>query len=47
MSSLIVEVVRVDDIKEHPNADKLEIAVVKGWECIIPRESYKVRDKVV
>jgi len=47
MSSLIVEVVRVNDIKEHPNADKLEIAVVKGWECIVPRESYKVGDKVV
>lgn len=47
MSSLIVEVVQVDDIKEHPNADKLEIAVVKGWECIVQKAFYRSGDKVV
>lgn len=33
MSTLIVEVVRINDIVKHDNADKLEIAVVKGWNC--------------
>lgn len=47
MSSLIVKVVQIDDIKEHPNADKLEIAIVKGWECISLKDDYKVGDKVV
>ncbi len=47
MSSLIVEVVQIDDIKEHPNADKLEIAIVKGWECVTLKGAYNVGDKVV
>lgn len=47
MSSLIVEVVRIDDIKEHPNADRLEIVVVKGWECIVQKGFYKIGDRVV
>lgn len=47
MSSLIVEIVQVDEIKVHPNADKLEIVIVKGWECVAQKESYKVGDKVI
>ncbi len=31
MSSLIVEVCRVDGVAPHPNADLLEICTVKGW----------------
>jgi len=30
MSSLIVKVVTLDYVRVHPNADRLEIAVVKG-----------------
>lgn len=46
MSSLIVEVCKISDILEHTNADKLEIAVVKGWNCIVQKGEYKVGDLV-
>lgn len=35
MSSVIVEVVEVDDVKPHPNADRLFLAQIKGWQTII------------
>lgn len=47
MSSLIVEVCKVNEIKPHPNADKLEIAVVKGWECCVQKGQFKAGDKCV
>jgi len=47
MSSLIVEVCAVEEIAEHPNADRLERVRVKNWWCIAPKDHYKVGDKVV
>lgn len=47
MSSLIVEVCRVDSIEKHPNADKLSIISVKGWNCIVGLDQYKEGDLVV
>jgi len=44
MSSLIVEVCEIKDVQPHPNADRLDIAHVKGWNCIIQKDSYKVGD---
>ena len=46
-SSLIVEVCEIKDIKKHPNADSLEIAIVKGWECIVPINKYKAGDVII
>src|ERR1700694_2821078 len=31
MSSLIIEVCRVDKVEPHPNADRMCICTVKGW----------------
>lgn len=39
MSSLIVEVCRVEDVRAHPNADRMAIARVKGWETCIVRHA--------
>lgn len=47
MSSLIVEVCDVKEILPHSNADKLELAIVKGWQCVIQKGAYKVGDKAV
>lgn len=47
MSSLIVEVSEISTIEEHGNADALEIAVVKGWRCIVQKGKFKPGDKVV
>lgn len=47
MSSLIVEVCEIKDVQPHPNADRLDIATVKGWNCIIQKGSYEVGDWVI
>lgn len=47
MSSLIVEVCVIDRIKKHSSADRLEIAIIKGWENITKIGQFKVGDKVV
>jgi len=35
MSSVIVEVVRIEAIRPHTNADKLFLAQIKGWQTVI------------
>jgi RNA ligase (TIGR02306 family) len=47
VSSLIVEVCEIGQVKAHPNGDNLEIAVVKGWECIIKKGSFRPGDRCV
>jgi RNA ligase (TIGR02306 family) len=47
VSSLIVEVCKVDNIIKHPNADKLSIVQVKGWNCIVGLDQYSIGDLVV
>jgi RNA ligase (TIGR02306 family) len=47
MSSLIVEVCNVDNVTKHPNADRLEIVSIKGFNCIVGIGNYKIGDKVV
>ena len=40
MSSLIVEVCRIERVLPHPNADLLELAHIKGWQCVVPKGRY-------
>jgi RNA ligase (TIGR02306 family) len=40
MSSLIVEVCRIERVLPHPNADLLELAHIKGWQCVVPKGKY-------
>ena len=47
MSSLIVEVCKIDQIVEHPNADRLEIAVVKGWQTVVGKGQHKIGDECI
>lgn len=46
MSTLKAEVVRVE-ILPHPNADRLEIAKVRGWQCVTGKGQYATGDLVV
>ncbi|MDQ2731421.1 MAG: RNA ligase (ATP), partial [Armatimonadota bacterium] len=46
MSTLIVEISRIEKIFEHPNADALELAHIKGWQCVIPKGKYSPGDLV-
>lgn len=31
---MLASIVRIDSIEKHPNADQLELAHVKGWQCV-------------
>lgn len=46
-SSLIVNVCEVKKVYPHKNADRLELAEIKGWQTIIGKGQYKVGDIVV
>ena len=35
MSDLIIEVCMITIIEEHPNADRLALATIKGWNCVV------------
>jgi RNA ligase (TIGR02306 family) len=35
MSSVIVEVVEIEEIRPHPNADRLFLAQIRGWQTVI------------
>jgi RNA ligase (TIGR02306 family) len=40
MSSLIVEISRIQQVSAHPNAERLELAQIKGWQCVVPKGKY-------
>lgn len=46
MSSLIVEAVKINSISPIEGADRIVLATVKGWNCIIQKDSYNVGDLV-
>lgn len=46
MSSLILDTQPISDILTHPNADLLEIAVVKGWQCVVQKGQFQVGEVV-
>lgn len=46
-STYKVPLTQIVAIDVHPNADKLEIATVYGFQVIIKKDSYKIGDKVI
>lgn len=46
MSSTICHVKRIDRINVHPNAERLELAVVGGWQCVVPKAKYAAGDLI-
>jgi RNA ligase (TIGR02306 family) len=47
MSSLIIQVCRVDAVEPHPNADQIELAVIKGWKTCIAKGEFQPGDPCV
>jgi RNA ligase (TIGR02306 family) len=47
MSKVEVTVQSVSEIHSHPNADRLEIAIILGWNCIVAKGNLKPGDLVV
>jgi len=41
-SSLLTEIVTIDEIKPHPNADRMDIAIIKGWQLCVAKNGYEV-----
>ena len=46
MSNLIVEICAIDSVKPHSNADLLELCIIKGWQCVVPKGQYKEGDAI-
>ncbi|UPW35904.1 putative RNA ligase [Pseudomonas phage EM] len=44
---VLARVVSLDDVKTHPNADALDLALVGGWQCVIKRGEYKPGDLAI
>ncbi len=38
---------KILEIKVHPNADKLELAVIKGWQCVVQKGIHKAGELVI
>ena len=47
MSSLIVSICKINDIKPIDGADKIELAYILGWQTIVSKGQYKVGDLVI
>ena len=47
MSTLNVDVCKIEGVKIHDGADNLDIVIVKGWQCVTKKGEYSVGDKVV
>ncbi len=37
----------IKEMSIHPNADKLELAKVLGFQCIVPKDQYKNEDTII
>lgn len=46
MSTFHVLIKRIKSVEKHPNADRLEIVRVDGYECIVKRDEYRPSDLV-
>ena len=47
MAELKVEVAKINDIQVHPNADRMELAFVYGYQVCVQKDTFKVGDLVV
>jgi RNA ligase (TIGR02306 family) len=47
MSDFSVDIVEIDEVSPHPNADRLDLVVVGGWQVCARKDQYKAGDKVI
>ncbi len=47
MSECITKVEVIKEVNPHPNADRLELAKVRGWHCVVSKGVYKPGDLCV
>lgn len=47
MARKLVTIQKIAAIEPHPNADRLEIATILGWKCVVGKGDFKVDDLCV
>ena len=47
MSTHAVNIVEIDNISKHANADRLAVVNVGGWQCVVGADQFKIGDKAV
>jgi RNA ligase (TIGR02306 family) len=47
MSTFSVEIVELDDVQPHPNADLLELAVIGGYRAVVGKGLHQKGDMVL
>jgi RNA ligase (TIGR02306 family) len=47
MAEIPVKVVKIKEVKEHTNADKLELAIVGGWQVCVKKDQFKAGDEAI
>jgi RNA ligase (TIGR02306 family) len=47
MAELKVEVLKIEKIIQHPNADRLDLATVLGYQVVVGRDQYRAGDHAV
>lgn len=47
MSTHVVKCIKIEAINPHPNADKLEIIPIGGWQAIVQKGQFKVGDQAI
>jgi len=44
---MIISFTQIKEVKEHPNAEKLELAIIKGWQVVVKKGQFKSGDNVI
>ncbi len=47
VSTHVIEIVEIDSIEPHPNADRMELTHLWGWQCCIGKGQFKPGDRAV
>jgi RNA ligase (TIGR02306 family) len=43
----LATIARISELREHPNADQLELATIRGWQVVVKRGEFHKHDHVV
>ncbi len=47
MSTLKVEICKIEKVENHPYADRLDIVTIKNWNCVVQKDFFLVDDLVL